>query len=399
MSEPSWQSWESRWAEYLDQLEAAERRREDEENDQDPELIPVVEDFVNIMPGGFGSAAKARQNSATPRRPTSARSTASNAGASSSKPTSVSTGAWKCTFCSHEHDEASPYCLNCAKFRPSASAYGPPRGQSHRGPSAPFPKPRAPEVKQPEVEPVEQEQEPDYHVKSEPRRQPRRPQPPGWEAKKEELDREAEERQRQNEERRRQAEQKADRQREERKRQQEQRESHERAREQQREEERSQERQEQRERQQRRQSWQQQQQPPPPRQQHQRPSSARGSAPSSAPPPRKAPPQPKLGRFFDSFGAFESAFAEWEAASASVEVIKLSEVPFPPFKDPAGLVEAGLLRGGDLAKRKKLLRTALLRWHPDKWMAVTNKIEAKEHGELGRRLATITQALVEQKDL
>ena len=75
----------------------------------------------------------------------------------------------------------------------------------------------------------------------------------------------------------------------------------------------------------------------------------------------------------------------------------MDEVPFPPLKDPAGLVEAGLLRGGDATRRKALLRTALLRWHPDKWMIVTGKIDVREHGELARRLSTITQALVEQK--
>ena len=91
------------------------------------------------------------------------------------------------------------------------------------------------------------------------------------------------------------------------------------------------------------------------------------------------------------------ASARQDAAVA--EVVKLAEVPFPPRRDPAGLVEAGLLKGGDASKRKALLRTALLRWHPDKWAAFTSKIRADEHAELARRLSTITQALVEQKDV
>ena len=46
--------------------------------------------------------------------------------------------------------------------------------------------------------------------------------------------------------------------------------------------------------------------------------------------------------------------------------MRLEDVPFPPPGDPAGLVQAGLLRGGDPAQRKKKLHKALLRWHPDK---------------------------------
>ena len=81
-----------------------------------------------------------------------------------------------------------------------------------------------------------------------------------------------------------------------------------------------------------------------------------------------------------------------------MEVVRLSDVPFPPSKDPAGLAEAGLVRGGDASQRKKLLRKALLRWHPDKWAKVTGKVREAELAPLGERLREITQALVEQKD-
>ena len=73
--------------------------------------------------------------------------------------------------------------------------------------------------------------------------------------------------------------------------------------------------------------------------------------------------------------------------------------PFPPPRDPAGLVEKGLLLGGgDGAERKKMLRKALLRWHPDKWVHLGHKLADEEKGALGERLSTITQALVEQRD-
>ena len=51
------------------------------------------------------------------------------------------------------------------------------------------------------------------------------------------------------------------------------------------------------------------------------------------------------------------------------------------------------------SSRQALLRTALLRWHPDKWAAHVSKIRVEEHSELAKRLGTITQTLVEQKEL
>ena len=155
----------------------------------------------------------------------------------------------------------------------------------------------------------------------------------------------------------------------------------------------SQQQRQQQQQQQRQQQQQQWQERPPPK-----------SAYSACPPAAKPAPAPpkKTGRFFDSWSQFDAAFIAWEVAAASSDTIRLADVPFPPPGDPAGLNEAGLLRtaGAEAAgQRKKLLRKALLRWHPDKWMRVTGKIDPSEHGELGERLSAITQALVEQKDV
>ena len=156
--------------------------------------------------------------------------------------------------------------------------------------------------------------------------------------------------------------------------------------------------------------WQQQQQQQQwQRQQQQRPPPRRSAPPPKAPPPPAssrptASAAPKArGRFFDSWTAFDQAFTTWEAESAGHETLSLETIPFPPAHDPAGLSEAGLLRGvsgeGGEQNRKKLLRKALLRWHPDKWMSNASKIRAEELSELTERLSAITQALVEQKDL
>ena len=109
-------------------------------------------------------------------------------------------------------------------------------------------------------------------------------------------------------------------------------------------------------------------------------------------------PEQKL-RCFDSWVAFDAAFTEFEKRQLSLEVVRLAEVPFPPRNDPAGLRAAGLLRGGDVSERKKLLRKALLRWHPDKWQALSSKVPPEDFGRLGELLGQITQELVAQKGL
>jgi hypothetical protein len=123
-------------------------------------------------------------------------------------------------------------------------------------------------------------------------------------------------------------------------------------------------------------------------------------------PPRPAPQAAALRRgHFASWTAFDQAFTAFEAKLPSLVEVRLADIPFPPSRDPAGLVEAGVLDGGasgasgeGCTRRKKLLRKALLRWHPDKWSALAAKVCTEEHAELGRRLSELTQTLVEQKN-
>ena len=86
---------------------------------------------------------------------------------------------------------------------------------------------------------------------------------------------------------------------------------------------------------------------------------------------------------------------------ADLAAVRLADIPFPPRNDIAGIAEAGL-RGvssdAAAAARKKLLRKALLRFHPDKWAAVLGKVRAEDRAALGDELSTITQALLKEKD-
>jgi flagellar biosynthesis GTPase FlhF len=325
-------SWEERWAEYLDSLAAADAARQAEEEEADDDDIGPTKstdgqhDARSSPPGHFGPAASAR----------------------STKSAGDARDALDSTR-SRMFDERDGMTAAMGSVDISDEQQPPP------------PPP-----------------EPDWRKPSMPQRQPRRPQPPGWEKQQQEREREYKEREREREQQRRRQEEEQRQREEEQKRHQRQRQQEEEARK------RGQQQQQERQRTPRQQQQWQKERP-----QH-------GMAPPSAR-AKKPDAEPKKGRFFDSFVAFDTAFSAWEEQFAQAEVLRLSDVPFPPLKDPAGLVEAGLLRGGDAARRKALLRTALLRWHPDKWINLTSKIDVREHGELGRRLSTITQALVEQK--
>ena len=76
-------------------------------------------------------------------------------------------------------------------------------------------------------------------------------------------------------------------------------------------------------------------------------------------------------------------------------MLSLRDVPFPPARDPAGLAAAGVV---DDSARKRLVRKALLRFHPDKWASVLGKVQPEEMAALHDRLRAITQSLIELKE-
>ena len=142
---------------------------------------------------------------------------------------------------------------------------------------------------------------------------------------------------------------------------------------------------------------------PPPRPPRPPPSSAPPGASSSA--SAASASAASVGRRFASWSGFDAAFAAFEANLANVPAglpsVRLADIPFPPRGDPAGLSEAGVRSGNSeeaASGRKKLLRKALLRWHPDKWGAVLGKVREEDKARLGEELAAITQALIREKD-
>ena len=74
--------------------------------------------------------------------------------------------------------------------------------------------------------------------------------------------------------------------------------------------------------------------------------------------------------------------------------VSLRDVPFPPSHDPAGF-ETVPSQGR--AEQKRLLRKALLRWHPDKWATVLPCVTEADRSVIANQLSVVTQAIVKQK--
>lgn len=128
----------------------------------------------------------------------------------------------------------------------------------------------------------------------------------------------------------------------------------------------------------------------------------RSPPPPPSPPTRAAKPPPAAPKTrYASFEEFDVAFARFEENLANVPrgvpVVALSDIPLPPCSDPAGV--SGI-RGLPSAagECKKRLRKALLRWHPDKWSAVLDRVRDEDKAALGEKLRAITQALIREKD-
>ena len=116
--------------------------------------------------------------------------------------------------------------------------------------------------------------------------------------------------------------------------------------------------------------------------------------PAPQPPPPSAPQRSLNVRTFANWAEYNSAFEAFEARLPTLEAVGLGDVPFPPSHDPAGFSTLG---AHATSERKKLLRKALLRWHPDKWATVLPRVIAADRSVVADRLSVVTQAIVQQK--
>ena len=103
------------------------------------------------------------------------------------------------------------------------------------------------------------------------------------------------------------------------------------------------------------------------------------------------PPTKRL----ESFAEFSTAWSEFEKrlASAGSQPIKTIDIPWPD-----GLTSvAGITAFDSAADAKKKLRTALLRWHPDKWAPILEQVDQMDKAEVIARVKNVTQRLLEEK--
>lgn len=125
----------------------------------------------------------------------------------------------------------------------------------------------------------------------------------------------------------------------------------------------------------------------------------RGAAPPD--PPRREPPATAAVRAAarppgKAYGSFAEYHRAWEAVEAKVQAgaaLHSADIPWP-----GGLPSvAGIAPGDGPADKKRKLRAALLRWHPDKWHTYLEKVVPNEREDVLSRVKDVTLRLLEEK--
>lgn len=135
---------------------------------------------------------------------------------------------------------------------------------------------------------------------------------------------------------------------------------------------------------------------------------ANGPKEATKPPSRDPPNLPKhlptkSAPKYHSFADFSAAWSAFEkklqlsgdsAASGSRDGhLSVSDIPWPD-----GLSSVSGTSSSDTpAEAKKKLRTALLRWHPDKWAPILEHVAPADRAEVISRVKLVTQRLLEEK--
>lgn len=115
-------------------------------------------------------------------------------------------------------------------------------------------------------------------------------------------------------------------------------------------------------------------------------SSSRSSATSVA---NKSPPHPQHSSFAD----FDQAWRRFEQQAATTQSISYSSVPWPTSL----LTISGVDPIDSVAEKKRKLRAALVRWHPDKWSPVMAKVCEGDRQQVMDQVKEITQRLLDEK--
>lgn len=109
-----------------------------------------------------------------------------------------------------------------------------------------------------------------------------------------------------------------------------------------------------------------------------------GGPPSARPPPAR----------FDSFTEFDTYWARFEQrVSGGARDLHIIDVPWPTSL----VTVSGVTACETLAERKRKLRAALVRWHPDKWCKLLECIHENDRAKVVERVKEVTRRIIEEK--
>jgi len=121
-----------------------------------------------------------------------------------------------------------------------------------------------------------------------------------------------------------------------------------------------------------------------------------GPAPKSSQPqpPRPAPGSQQLeAPRFANFAAFEEAWRSFETKVKGEGALTYKDVPWPLSLSSV----SGATATDALAERKKKLRGALLRWHPDKWAPIFARVKESDKERVTEQIKEVTRRILQEK--
>jgi len=118
----------------------------------------------------------------------------------------------------------------------------------------------------------------------------------------------------------------------------------------------------------------------------------------TAPRSTAAPPVVRESRATASpvqqFDVWEQQWEQFERSSTASSIVSAADIPWPP----AGMTVSGIAHCDNGQQRKAKLKKALLRWHPDKWHTVVQKIPASQQSQVLERVKAVAQLVLEEKN-
>jgi len=110
-----------------------------------------------------------------------------------------------------------------------------------------------------------------------------------------------------------------------------------------------------------------------------------GNQPTPRPPPLH----------FGSFAEFDAHWARFEqrASAAGARDLRLVDVPWPTSLTSV----SGVSAGESLDVRKRKLRAALIRWHPDKWSKLLDCIHESDRTKVVEKVKEVTRRIIDEK--